>query len=772
MIPVDNTQVIEAAGQSRVIGKVTVTARTLPFLINAVTDRIYKDKPGAIVREYSTNAWDAHVKAKLPISEIIITLPTVGDPVLRVRDFGAGLTMEEVRDIYCILGESTKRDSNEEAGQLGLGCKSGFAYGDSFTVTAWVNGKKSIYNIIKGDDTKEGEVLLMAETEMVEGDRTGIEIAVPIKIYDINTIHRKACDFFRHWIVLPIIQRMDETELARMMKWRNDTPFLSGDGWEIRPNEGGKSLAVMGPVAYPIDWGMLRSKLALTPQKRQLLEVLISNQVVLTFPIGTLKFTINREELEYTDTTYLNLETKVESMFSALEGAVVERFASASSIWDAKRIYLSLFGKNIGDRNKDDEDETTNTGKVIRVLDGEFYRLEDLFKGKLFWNGIAIDSPYFSKMHQWDVDSPQALCDGNPSTPCLVSYRKRKSRVKKLRCTSEDHNRITPYDGVQVVIVDGRNVSMTQTVARYYLLRDDSKITKIHILRFADDDQKAAFFKHYNFDTAEFVNVSDIVDDVKAWQKANRHSYTRGGGCGAVAKLKYINVETGKIEEEDVALRDLEKGGVFVAVHRKNAIFSDGTEHTLEDVATNLAILHEYFGEELDRVYCIPDGKLTAKWFQKAKDDGYWVELAAFVKENVEVVVTDEMRREYHYTQFIQNHRYEVVNEDWMTSLVKELNGISPEFTAFADERMENDKNYEQVSSALRFFGLNGLNFGASSVDYKELMKTIRNKYPLLRWLGVDAYNQVDYRKRDAIVAYIKSVEVERNALTPVLQAV
>src|SRR5512137_1262281 len=101
MIPVDNTQTIETAGAPKSIGKVTATVKNIPFLINAVTDRIYKDKPGAVVREYSTNAWDAHVAAKLPVSDIQVSMPTLKDPVLRIRDFGAGLTMENVRDIYC-----------------------------------------------------------------------------------------------------------------------------------------------------------------------------------------------------------------------------------------------------------------------------------------------------------------------------------------------------------------------------------------------------------------------------------------------------------------------------------------------------------------------------------------------------------------------------------------------------------------------------------------------------------------------------------------------
>lgn len=767
MIPVDSTQIIANRGNTHPIGKVTTTLKNIPFLINAVTDRIYKDKISAIVREYATNAFDEHVKLKLPIADIIVILPTISDPVLRIRDFGSGLTMEEIRDIYCILGESTKRNSNDQAGQLGLGCKSGFAYGDSFTVTAWVNGRKSIYNIVKGDDTKEGEVFRMAETEMMEGDRTGIEIAVPIKIYDINLIHRKAGDFFRHWIVLPNIQRMIESEFTRMMEWRNHAPALSGDGWEIR-STGDESMAIMGPVAYPIDWTMLQSKLALTPQKRRFLDIFMSNQVVLTFPIGTLKFTINREELEYTDTTYKSLETKLEAVFTALESSVVERFAKANTIWGAKRIYLSLFGKNIGDR--DNENESTSTGKVVRFLNGEFHHLEESFKNKLFWNGVPIDSPHFSKIHQWDVSSPQALCGSDPTVPCLVSYRKHKSRMKKLRCTSDEHNRITPYDGVQVVIIDGRNVSMASTVARYYLLRENSNVTKVHLLRFANDDQKAAFFKHYNFDTAEFVNVSDILDDVKEWQKVNRRLYNRSGG--AATTLKYIEVETGSIREEEVSLRDLEDGGVFVATNRKNAVLPDGRWPMLQDVRDHLTALKGCFGEDLDRVYCIPDGKLSAKWFQKAKDEGLWVELTAFVKENVEVILTDEAKQRHHYNKFIEN-TYNNVNENWMTALIQKLNGISPEITAFANERKKAEAsknyNYKMISNSLTFFSLPALNFGTSNVDYVGLMNAILNKYPLLQWLNVDGYNYVDNKKQNAIVEYIKSIESGKTNLTPAL---
>ena len=45
-----------------------------------------------------------------------------------------------------MYGESTKRGTNEQIGQLGLGSKSAFAYGDNFIINSYVKGTKTTYN--------------------------------------------------------------------------------------------------------------------------------------------------------------------------------------------------------------------------------------------------------------------------------------------------------------------------------------------------------------------------------------------------------------------------------------------------------------------------------------------------------------------------------------------------------------------------------------------------------------------------------------------------
>ena len=774
MTPVDNTQTIEISGPVNSIGKITVTSKNIPFLINAVTDRIYKDKAMAIIREYSTNAADAHIVNHLPINDIQVFMPTLKYPVFRVRDFGTGLTMEQIRDVYCILGESTKRNSNDLNGMLGLGCKSAMGYGDSFTVTSWVNGEKAVYNIIKGDDHKEGDVLEMVRVPMVEGDRTGIEIAVPIKISDLHTIHAKAADLYKYWTVLPTINNMEESELSRLMAFRNETAFLSGDGWEIRPNSNhygnGKSVAVMGQVAYPVDWNMLNAKLALTPQKRIFLEILRSNDVVLQFPIGALKFTINREELEYTETTYRNLEDKIETIFTALESSVKQKFVNAKSIWEAKRIYLSLFGKNLLDKyntEDDDDDEKNKTPDVIKVLDGDFYRLEDMFRGKLVWNGVTIDEPHFSQMNHWDCDRPDrefkdVVC---PSIPCLISYRLKKTRVKRLACTDKDNNRITPYNDVKIVILDGRYMSQATAVAQYFLLRSESKVRKVHILRFANDAQKEKFFAHYHFDTAEYVNVSTIIDEVKTWKAANRKSYGRGGG-GAMALVKYIDVANEEVKEEEMSLRDLEDGGVYVAMQRKYSVLKTGQQIRHHQLANYINQLAEYCGEEIDRIYLIPEGKCQAKWFQNALSEGLWVEISDFIKENVEVVVTDEMKQRYHYQKFLNNNRGMNLPKDWVDAIIEKLSGSSPLFNDFSNEIVANPDDFCELTNSLSFFGLPALNFGRSPTDYNKSVKEIRNTYPMIQFMNIGQWDSVQKNKLKAIVEYIELVDSQKKMLT------
>ncbi|MCJ8274205.1 MAG: hypothetical protein MJK04_33015, partial [Psychrosphaera sp.] len=94
----------------------------LAHIFNVLRNQLYSDKILAVIREYSANAIDAHVEMDKASTPIKVTLPNKLNLKLKVRDFGRGLTETEIAEIYAMYGESTKRGSNAQIGQLGLGC--------------------------------------------------------------------------------------------------------------------------------------------------------------------------------------------------------------------------------------------------------------------------------------------------------------------------------------------------------------------------------------------------------------------------------------------------------------------------------------------------------------------------------------------------------------------------------------------------------------------------------------------------------------------------
>ena len=149
----------------------------LAHIFNVLRNQLYSDKILAVIREYSANALDAHAEVGKLDAPIEITLPTKLNLNFEVRDFGRGLTETEIGEIYAMYGESTKRGTNEQIGQLGLGSKSGFAYGDNFVITSWVKGKKTVYNAFL-DPSKIGRIAKMEQSDSDEPH--GIKITVPV----------------------------------------------------------------------------------------------------------------------------------------------------------------------------------------------------------------------------------------------------------------------------------------------------------------------------------------------------------------------------------------------------------------------------------------------------------------------------------------------------------------------------------------------------------------------------------------------------------------
>ena len=307
----------------------------LAHIFNVLRNQLYTDKIGAVVREYSANAYDANVEAGKPNTAIKITMPSPLSKVFKIRDFGRGLSEQDIQDIYCFYGESTKRQSNAFIGQLGLGSKSAFAYGDNFVINSFTEGKVRSYNAFI-DPSGIGQIALLSTKDTTE--ENGVEIVIPVKGEDSNYFSRAVKRYLRFFKVRPEIIGMDKAEYDKVFA----KPISTGRGWAFYENlEDNRPMAVMGNIAYPIDRSAL--KFVAGNDLDTQISYLFNSSIVVDFGIGDLDVAASREGLQYTDRTIGNIKTKAGEIIKVLVDDIQKQInTSAKSEYSAKKFMSEL----------------------------------------------------------------------------------------------------------------------------------------------------------------------------------------------------------------------------------------------------------------------------------------------------------------------------------------------------------------------------------------------------------------------------------------------
>lgn len=300
----------------------------LAHIFGILRNQLYSNKPLAVIREYCTNAYDAHVDAGKANEPIIVTVPTHISPTLIIRDNGFGLSTEQVYQIFASYGESTKRNTNDQVGMLGLGSKSAFCYVDSFTVTSYNNGVKSVYNAFI-DTTQIGKISL---THTEPTDETGLEIKVNVNHYDISLFNNAIFDFLRYFNPKPIILNNDA--LKRQIHDFKMNDVLTGENWRVTKtgdwNNSGRVFITMGNVNYPVTVSSLPSY-----DLREFLDGFRSYYIYVNVPIGAVKPSASRESLDMNSKTIQALVDSLNKVKSEIQSEFAKKIDSSKSMWEA-----------------------------------------------------------------------------------------------------------------------------------------------------------------------------------------------------------------------------------------------------------------------------------------------------------------------------------------------------------------------------------------------------------------------------------------------------
>lgn len=309
--------------------KIATSAKAFRIL----SSNLYKHKIRAIIRELSCNAVDGHIASKLaggnPPSQFDVTLPSIFDHQFKIRDYGIGLSNDDVLNLYSTYFASTKSETNDMTGALGLGSKSPFAYTDTFSVCSWFNGTKSSYSAF----IQDGEPSIVLVHQEASTEPNGVEITVPVGSNDVNKWAEEANRVyisFEH--TRPnFIGRAD---YVQYIKYTNDVCVSD------RTNEYGSGVfAVMGGVVYPIPseyWD--NSFISLWAH---------SKAYYIKFELGELDITPSREELSLDPDTVIAIQNRMGSTNKSYDDELDAMFASATDIFDLHKKVNAKFTREV-----------------------------------------------------------------------------------------------------------------------------------------------------------------------------------------------------------------------------------------------------------------------------------------------------------------------------------------------------------------------------------------------------------------------------------------
>lgn len=288
----------------------------LSHIMGILRSQIYSDKLLAVIREYSTNAVDANIEAGND-HPIDVQLPTLENPVLSFRDFGHGLSDDEVCNLYVKYGASTKRSSNDYTGCLGIGCKAGFAYGDSFQVISYTKSHITTW-LARIDESQRGTISMLNKQPNTNR-ATGTDVRVTIRKSDIEDCVSKANNFFKYWKNPPTCNLT--LSKINIHESTDDWAICSSNSTSSYSRNYGGANLVMGNIRYPID----KNQLNITSNAGALIE---SNAIIFYAPVGCVDIAANRESLEYTDRTKNAIIAMTNNMLVDLVSRLTKHVAS------------------------------------------------------------------------------------------------------------------------------------------------------------------------------------------------------------------------------------------------------------------------------------------------------------------------------------------------------------------------------------------------------------------------------------------------------------
>ena len=336
---------------------------------------LYKNKVEAIVRELSTNAYDSHKAAGREDKPFDVKLPSFNDATFYIRDYGTGLSDEDIRGvngkggIYTQYFGSTKTTSNDFVGCFGLGSKSPFCYVENFIVESWFEGVHRTYMVF----ISNGFPSISLVGEEKSDEPSGMKISLSARPDSYNSFQSAANEFVKAaQKVYSVFKVKPNIKGNQIVIPELPKPLISTDEFDIysdRPlNHGSNNYVVMGQVIYPLDNNEHQR--------------IVNCYYIIKAGIGDVEMKPDREGLQNTEKTKKYLEEVKNRIQDKINEHIENIVKTSTNYWEACKKYHES-GFRVEGKNKPKFD-----GKEL--------------KSKIFVDG-SIGTLYYAYLNRKDV---------------------------------------------------------------------------------------------------------------------------------------------------------------------------------------------------------------------------------------------------------------------------------------------------------------------------------------------------------------------------------
>ncbi len=289
------------------------------FLMDMMSDGLYSDKFGSIVREVASNCIDANTESGStePI-RIKVTKPSTfaNQGEISFSDNGIGISPQRVDDIFTLYFASTKREGNEMIGGFGIGAKSPFAYTDVFRVVTRFEGTEYTYLMEKKGNDRTCTLLTEGDYE----GPSGTTILIPVangEDYDkfVDAVNRQTV------LMRPISVELSTGDYVPCKVYEYENFYIVLD----RKGNSFENWVALGNVIYDcMDM----------PKIMNLSGYGVAVNLIPKMAIGTVMPTMSRESLQYTEEANAAIKAAMDKSIAELQEIINGRAESTDNPWE------------------------------------------------------------------------------------------------------------------------------------------------------------------------------------------------------------------------------------------------------------------------------------------------------------------------------------------------------------------------------------------------------------------------------------------------------